>query len=73
MSGLQAAFATPAVSSIPEVTMDRVRIAKEYRKELGGVADLELMPTNPYGVDAPWMFGVTVIEETAYRNSPEDG
>ena len=63
MSGLQAAFATPAVSSIPEVTKDRTRIAKEYRKELGGVADLELMPTNPYGVDAPWMFGVTVTSK----------
>lgn len=60
MSGLQAAFATPAVSMIPEVMEDRSRIAECYCRHLAGVAGLTLMPKNPYGKDAPWMFGVMV-------------
>lgn len=60
MSGLQAAFVTPAVSHISEVMEDRLRIANGYRKELSGVSGLKLMPSNPYGKDAPWMFGVMV-------------
>ena len=58
MSGLQAALVTPAVALIPQVMKDRSRIAQLYRKELNGVAGLELMPTNPHGMDAPWVFGV---------------
>ena len=60
MSGLQAAFVTPAVSHISEVMEDRLRITNGYRKELSGVSGLKLMPFNPYGKDAPWMFGVMV-------------
>ena len=58
MSGLQAALVTPAVALIPQVMKDRSRIAQLYRKELNGVAGLELMPTNPHGMDAPWVFGI---------------
>ncbi len=60
MSGLQAAFATPAVALIPEVMQDRERIADCYRKQLAEISNLSLMPKNPYGRDAPWMFGVMV-------------
>ena len=60
MSGLQAAFATPAVAHISEVMKDRTRIANGYRKELCNVSGLQLMPSNPHGSDAPWMFGVMV-------------
>lgn len=63
MSGLQAAFATPAVAHIPEVIEDRLRIANCYRRELFGLPDLKLMPSNPYGKDAPWMFGVIVASK----------
>lgn len=63
MSGLQAAFATPAVALISEVMEDRVRIASCYRKELGNISGLKVMPSNPYGRDAPWMFGVTVASK----------
>ena len=77
MSGLQAAFATPAVASISEVMKDRARIASEYRKELGNLTKLSLMPSNPYGEDAPWMFGVIVASKKvrgAIRQSmAEDG
>lgn len=60
MSGLQAAFATPAVALIKEVMQDRERIAECYRKQLAEVSNLSLMPKNRYGRDAPWMFGVMV-------------
>ena len=60
MSGLQAAFATPAVALITEVMQDRERIADCYRKQLAEISYLSLMPKNPYGRDAPWMFGVMV-------------
>ena len=60
MSGLQAAFITPAVAMIPEVMKDRSRIAEVYREQLSGVTGLTLMPRNPHGKDAPWMFGVMV-------------
>ncbi len=68
MSGLQAAFATPAVARIPEVMRDRNRIGKSYCRHLSGVAGLTLMPRNPHGLDAPWMFGVMVdSKETRKR------
>ena len=60
MSGLQAAFATPAVSLISDVVKDRERIASDYRRELCSIDGLKLMPTNPHGRDAPWVFGVLV-------------
>ena len=60
MSGLQAAFATPAVPLISEVMLDRERIANGYRKQLAEITGLSLMPKNLYGRDAPWMFGVMV-------------
>jgi perosamine synthetase len=60
ISGLQAAFATPAVSIISEVMQDRERIASHYRKHLAKISNLTLMPKNIYGRDAPWMFGVMV-------------
>lgn len=63
MSGLQAAFATPAVSHISVVMEDRLRIANIYRKELSSISGLKLMPSNPYGKDAPWMFGVMVASK----------
>ena len=58
MSGLQAAFVMPAVKNIPEIMEDRRRIAELYRKQLDSVSGLKLMPLNPFGKDAPWMFGV---------------
>lgn len=58
MSGLQAAFVKPAVSKIREVMADRSRIARVYRKQLKGCLGVTLMQTNPYGQDAPWMFGI---------------
>lgn len=60
MSGLQAAFVTPSVSHISEVMEDRERIAKSYRIALSQIPNLKLMPSNPYGRDTPWMFGVMV-------------
>ena len=63
MSGLQAAFATPAVTHISEIMEDRLRIANSYRKELSGISGLKLMPSNPHGKDAPWMFGVMVASK----------
>lgn len=60
MSGLQAAFATPAVGFISEIMQDRERICSFYRKQLAEISNLSLMPKNPYGRDAPWMFGVIV-------------
>ena len=63
MSGLQAAFATPAVAHISEVMEDRLRIANCYRRELSDVPGLKLMPANPYGKDAPWMFGVMIASK----------
>ena len=60
MSGLQAALVTPAIALIPHVMEDRSRIAQVYRSELDGVAGLELMPMNPYGNDAPWVFAILV-------------
>lgn len=63
MSGLQAAFVSPAVSRIPKVMEDRTRIAGKYREALQGVGGLELMPRNDYGRDAPWMFGVLVTSK----------
>ena len=60
MSGLQAAFATPAVEEIPMVIEDRRRICTSYRNLLGSVSDLMLLPINSFGQDAPWLFGVLV-------------
>lgn len=60
MSGLQAAFATPAVSYITDVMKDRERIACYYRRMLSSIPSLSVMPKNKYGRDAPWMFGVLV-------------
>ena len=60
MSGLQAAFANPAVSHISKVMDDRMRITKSYRKKLSNTPGIKLIPQNPYGRDAPWMFGVMV-------------
>ena len=60
MSGLEAAFVLPAVTQIPKVMEDRTRISNLYRKYLDGVPGLKLMPRNPNGRDAPWMFGVMV-------------
>ena len=68
MSGLQAAFATPAVPLIAEVMKDRNRIAECYRRELADVANLSLMPKNSYGRDAPWMFGV-MVESKSVRTA----
>lgn len=77
MSGLQAAFVTPAVAYISEVIKDRERIAECYRKHLSKVPGLTLMPKNQYGRDAPWMFGVMVESKklrTQLRNKlAEDG
>ena len=58
MSGLQAAFVKPAVSKIREVMADRSRIARVYREQLKGCLGITLMQSNPYGQDAPWMFGI---------------
>ena len=66
MSGLQAAFITPAVGKIPHVMEDRNRIARLYRSELQGVSGLTLMPVNSYGQDTPWVFGV-LAESKAKR------
>lgn len=60
MSGLQAAFAIPAVAHISEVVEDRERIAGCYRRHLSEIPGLHLIPKNKYGKDAPWMFGVMV-------------
>lgn len=60
MSGLQAAFVTPAIDDIPLVMKDRLRISGSYRKYLDGTPGLSLMPMNPYGQEGPWMFGVMV-------------
>lgn len=60
MSGLQAAMVLPAIDDIPTVMEDRKRIAGTYRKNLNKISGLSLMPVNPYGEDAPWMFGVLV-------------
>ena len=60
LSGLQAAFVKPAVARIGEVMLDRNRIATLYRRALVGTPGVDLMPVNPYGMDAPWMFGVIV-------------
>lgn len=77
MSGIQAAFATPAVSCIPEVVKDRERISGCYRRHLSDVPGLSTMPKNPYGIDAPWMFGVTVeskkLRTEVRRKLAEDG
>ena len=59
MSGLQAALVTPAVAQIPRVMDDRSRIARKYRSELQAIPQLTPMPLNPYGLDAPWVFGVS--------------
>ena len=58
MSGLQAAFVKPAVSKIREIVVDRSRIARMYRLLLEGCPGITLMQMNPYGLDAPWMFGI---------------
>ena len=58
MSGLQAAFVKPAVAKIREVMLDRNRIARLYRQLLEGCPGITLMQMNPYGLDAPWMFGI---------------
>ena len=58
MSGLQAAFAAPAVEDIPIVIKDRERISALYRKHLEGLEKLSTIPKNKFGIDAPWMFGV---------------
>lgn len=58
MSGLQAAFVTPAVKDIQTVTQDRVRISNLYRKYLQPLDALQMMPKNSYGADSPWVFGV---------------
>ena len=68
MSGLAAAFVTPAVEKIPVVMEDRQRIATEYRRHLTGVPGLTAMEVNPYGPDCPWVFGVTV-ESKAIRTT----
>ena len=77
MSSLQAAFALPSVSKIPEVMQDRERIATQYRSMLGGTPGLELMPSNPFGPDAPWVFGVIVaskeIRTSVRHKMAEDG
>lgn len=58
MSGLQAAFVKPAVAKIREVILDRNRIAKSYRQQLEGCPGITSMQINPFGLDAPWMFGI---------------
>ena len=58
MSGLQAAFVKPAVSKIREIVVDRNRISRIYRQLLEGFPGITLMQINPYGLDAPWMFGI---------------
>ena len=58
MSGLQAAFVKPAISKIRDIMADRNRIAKLYRQLLEGCPGITAMQVNPYGLDAPWMFGV---------------
>lgn len=63
MSGLQAAFVTPAVSHILDVMQDRALISERYRTELSNVDGLELMPSNSFGRDSPWMFGVIVASK----------
>ena len=63
MSGLQAAFVSPAVSKLPEVMSDRTRIGNKYREALREVCGLQLMPRNEYGRDAPWVFGVLVTSK----------
>ena len=60
MSGLEAVFVLPAVTQIPKVMEDRTQIFNLYHKYLDGVPGLKLMPRNPNGRDAPWMFGVMV-------------
>ena len=60
MSGLQAALVLPAIKDIPKIMEDRSRISKLYRKYLQGIPGLQLMPINPFGKEAPWMFGVLV-------------
>ena len=77
MSSLQAAFVLPAISKIPDVMQDRERIATQYRCQLGGTPGLELMPTNPFGADTPWVFGVIVtskqIRSSVRHKMAEDG
>ena len=66
MSGLQAAFVKPAVTKIKEVMEDRHRIAIAYRKQLDGCPGVIPIQPNPYGLDAPWMFGV-LLESKSVR------
>lgn len=77
MSSLQAAFALPSISKIPEVMQDRERIATQYRRMLGDTPGLQVMPTNPHGADAPWVFGVIVnskqIRTFVRQKMAEDG
>lgn len=77
MSGLQAAFVKPAVSKIKEIVADRNRIARTYRRKLEGCPGITLMQTNPYGLDAPWMFGVMLdskkIRKEVRRKLAEEG
>ena len=77
MSGLQAAFVKPAVPKIREVMVDRSRIARMYRQQLEGYSGITLMQTNPFGLDAPWMFGIMLdskkIREEVRRKLAELG
>eukprot|EP00118_Oscarella_pearsei_P025567 m.308394 g.308394 ORF g.308394 m.308394 type:complete len:403 (+) comp43918_c0_seq1:144-1352(+) len=60
MSGLEAAFVTPAVECVPEVAKKRVVIAGWYREFLDRIPGLKLMPKSEFGPDTPWVFGVEV-------------
>ena len=77
MSGLQAAFVKPAVSKIREIVADRSRIATMYRQQLEGCSGITVMQANPYGLDAPWMFGIMLdskkIREEVRRKLAEVG
>ena len=66
MSGLQAAFVKPSVTKIKEVMKDRHRIAIAYRSQLDGCPGITPIQSNPYGLDAPWMFGV-LLESKSKR------
>lgn len=67
MSGIQAALVTPSISHLPQIMLDRNRIAQKYRSELQDVSSLELMPQNPYDQDTPWVFGVLADSKETRR------
>uniref|UniRef100_A0A1X7U068 Aminotransferase class I/classII domain-containing protein n=2 Tax=Amphimedon queenslandica TaxID=400682 RepID=A0A1X7U068_AMPQE len=71
MSGLQAALVLPAIDDIPTVMEDRKRISATYRENLDKTQGLSLMPLNPSGKEAPWMFGVLVESREKRREVRE--